>query len=220
MQKLWMFPSLAALLVSGALLTGCYAGTSGGVMVHSAPPAPQVAYYDYDDERIWIEGRWDWTANGWVWRDGYWIDSRPGYVYTQGYWDMRNGRYLWIDGRWLAQRPGYVWMHGYWGTRGGQHYWVRGSWTQARPGYRYTRGRWTTDRRGQRVWSRGNWVRDHRRSVGNGYSGAPPRRSNTRVPAVRGRDHRSIPRRSAPAPRSAPRPRAAPAPRTRDHRRP
>lgn len=58
-----------------------------------APVAPGPNY-------VWVEGRWEDTWAGPVWRDGYWMQVAPAP--------------LWIEGRWAYQRGYRVWLPGYW----------------------------------------------------------------------------------------------------------
>jgi len=50
--------------------------------VATAPPvAVQVEYYDYGHNpgHVWVNGRYTYVNNGWVWNRGYWQVEQPGY---------------------------------------------------------------------------------------------------------------------------------------------
>jgi hypothetical protein len=142
MRKNILACMLAGVLGVGVLgLSGCYASSASvgvGVEAHS----PGVAYYGgyaHRDGYTWIDGHWAWTASGWQWAPGYWVEARPGYVYVQGYWDYWGGRWMWRPGLWASSRNGYVWLGGRWHRhhRGYHHYDHRqGRWVHGGRGYR------------------------------------------------------------------------------------
>jgi hypothetical protein len=138
-----------------------YAGTEAGTYVAYSTPPPEVVdvdvYYEPRPGYTYVNGRYAWVGNQWVWQNGYWIADRPGHVYVQGYW--RGNR--WYDGRWVRQRPGYVYTGGYWDRRGRGHVWVPGTWERSRNDQVYVRGRWS-NQNGTRVYQRGRWERSHR----------------------------------------------------------
>jgi hypothetical protein len=179
---------VALALVAGA---GCYAGTgyqSGGYtgvqmqtgyvssdpVAYSTPPPQEVdvdVYYEPRPGYVYVNGRYNWLGNQWVWQQGTWEVERPGHVYVQGYWN--NNR--WYNGGWERHRPGYVYTGGYWdrGNRG--HRWVQGNWEPERRDHVFVRGTWQNNG-GVRTYNRGRWegraranpgggstVRDHRR---------------------------------------------------------
>ena len=53
-----------------------------------------------DDNSFYIPGSWQYTDDGWVYRNGYWADVRPGYTWVPS-------SYIWTPG-------GYVFASGYW----------------------------------------------------------------------------------------------------------
>ncbi len=92
----------AALLVGGAMLSGCAVGR-GGYYVRNGPPAP----------RYRVIGR----APG------------PGFVWTDGYWDLRGNNWRWRDGRWMRPpRRGAVWVTPRWTQQGNRWRFNRGRW--------------------------------------------------------------------------------------------
>jgi len=48
---------------------------------------------------VWVEGRWEQTWSGPVWREGYWMAVAPR-VWVEGYWSYRRGHRVWVDGYW------------------------------------------------------------------------------------------------------------------------
>ena len=65
-----------------------------------APPPPRVVQVDYRPGYVWIDGRWNWSYDRWVWQPGYWVRERPGYHYAAGQWVNRGGRYVYLEGTW------------------------------------------------------------------------------------------------------------------------
>lgn len=164
------FSAVVLAVVAGS---GCYAQTYGSAgystgyvgVAYSAPPPVTVetdVYYEDRPGYVYVNGRYNWYGNRWVWSNGYWETERPGHVYVQGYWHGSR----WYDGRWEAQRPGYVHTGGHWNNTGRGHVWVQGNWERARPGSTYVRGRWSNNG-GGRVYNRGGW------SGGRGAASAP-----------------------------------------------
>ena len=50
---------------------------------------------------------------------------RHGYVYEKGYWSWDNGKYAWREGRFIEERPGHRYEPGAWERRG-EHWHFRG----------------------------------------------------------------------------------------------
>ena len=173
--------TIAAGVLALVASVGCYAGYGYGssgyasgyagsyVAYEAAPPAVVEAdlYYDSRPGHTYVQGRYAWVGNQWVWHDGYWTPDRAGHVYVQGYWHGNR----WYDGRWERQRPGHVYTGGYWDRRGRGHVWVPGTWERTRKDHVYVPGRWSRNN-GVRSYQRGRWeranrshptVRDHRR---------------------------------------------------------
>jgi len=73
------------------------------VYVNEAPPAPPVEVIPVapDHFHVWIQGHYEWTHHGYVWRVGHW--ERPphhGQHWVPARWEVRGGRYIYIEGRW------------------------------------------------------------------------------------------------------------------------
>ncbi len=49
---------------------------------------------------VWVEGRWEDTWGGPVWRDGYWMQVAPTPVWIEGRWEYQRGYRVWIPGYW------------------------------------------------------------------------------------------------------------------------
>jgi hypothetical protein len=62
--------------------------------VIARPPGPRDRY-------VWDRGHWRWTARGYDWVPGRWIQRpRVHAVWVSGRWVYRHGEWVWIDGRW------------------------------------------------------------------------------------------------------------------------
>ena len=211
--------ALGLVLVGTVLVSGCYVRGGGSVRVRAnpiavaaaavtvaavaatiaysaPPPAVQVEYYDYGHRpgHIWVNGRYTYVNNNWVWQAGYWQAERPGYYWVQGYWEPRGSQYVWINGYWAEPRAGYTYVDGYWDYRGGGYVWMPGTWEVARPGHVYVGGSWTVTN-GRRTWVRGGWQRDDGRAAWARYRTRGTVRVNSSGSThtgggVRVRDHR------------------------------
>jgi hypothetical protein len=92
---------VSALVVLGAVLSGCAA--NGAYYVRYGPPAPRYGVMGY--------------APG------------AGYVWTDGYWDWRGGSWFWVGGRWVVPpRPHAIWVTPAWRQEGRGWRFHRGYW--------------------------------------------------------------------------------------------
>ena len=97
MNKLLLAATLASTL--GAMPLASYADI--GVAIRVAPPAPRVVAVPAPRPGyVWAPGYWDWRYNRHVWHDGYWVRSRPGYVYAHPEWVQRDGHWVLMRGGW------------------------------------------------------------------------------------------------------------------------
>ncbi|MBA3396459.1 MAG: YXWGXW repeat-containing protein [Deltaproteobacteria bacterium] len=200
---------LVGVLIATATLSGCYAHGSMRVRgpnpfavvataltvaavvnaVSVAPPVvTHVEYYDYGHHpgHIWVNGRYTYVNNNWVWQAGYWQPERGGHYWVQGAWQQQGNQYVWVDGYWAAPRQGHVYIDGYWDYRDTGYVWMPGRWDIDRPGHVYVGGSWTMTNN-RRTWSQGRWERDDGRVEYARY------RTRGRVNASGGaviRDHR------------------------------
>jgi hypothetical protein len=139
--------------------------------VSTPPPmAVQVEYYDYGHNpgHVWVNGRYTYVNNQWVWNRGFWQAERSGHYWVQGAWTPQGNQYVWVDGHWAAPRSGYVYVDGYWDHRNTGYVWMPGTWEVDRPGHVYVGGSWRVHN-GRRTWSRGGWQRDDGRADWNRY---------------------------------------------------
>jgi hypothetical protein len=54
----------------------------GVVVVQSEPPPPRYVQVQPRSGFFWVQGRWDWRGNQWIWIDGHWeraphVSPRP-----------------------------------------------------------------------------------------------------------------------------------------------
>lgn len=201
---------VVGVVLAGVCLTGCYGSAGFGVhgrvrynpiaavataitvaaIVHAVASAPPVAmnveYYDYGHNpgNVWVNGRYNYVNNNWVWQGGHWQPERQGHYWVQGAWTPQGNQHVWVDGYWAAPRAGYTYVDGYWDYRDNGYVWMAGNWEVERPGHVYIGGSWT-NHNGRRTWSRGGWQYDDGRPQWNHY------RARGRVHGgVRVRDHR------------------------------
>jgi hypothetical protein len=92
LQKFVMVAFTALLLGTG---TGCI---HEAYVADRAPPPPRVVVVSARPGYVWIDGRWAFIDDEWVWQSGYWARERPGYIYVQGRWVVRERHYHWRDG--------------------------------------------------------------------------------------------------------------------------
>jgi len=138
--------------------------------------APSPAY-------VWVQGRWERTADSWSWNPGAWVRPPLSNAYWMpGYWQHNNGTFLWSSAHWAAanqgvvvQKPvavpslyeevpppapattGYVWQPGYWEWRG-TWVWVRGQYVQTMtPGAIWVAGKWEPTINGSWRWNPAHW---------------------------------------------------------------
>ena len=51
---------------------------------------------------IWQPGHWDWTGNGYAWREGSWVRREGhGTQWQDGYWSNAGGSWTWMPAHWL-----------------------------------------------------------------------------------------------------------------------
>src|SRR5688572_28390322 len=140
--------------------------------VSTPPPAVvHVEYYDYGHRpgQVWVNGRYTYVNNQWVWNAGYWQQERAGYYWVQGAWQPQGNQYVWVDGHWAEPRAGHIYVDGYWDYRGNGHVWVPGYWeTDRGHGHVYVSGSYTVVN-GRRTYSRGRWEVDDGRPEYNVY---------------------------------------------------
>jgi hypothetical protein len=165
--------------------------------VSTPPPAVvHVEYYDYGHRpgHIWVNGRYTYVNNQWVWNAGYWQPERSGHYWVQGSWQPRGNQYVWVDGYWAEPRSGYIYVDGYWDYRDTGYVWTPGYWETDRPGHVYVSGSYTVVG-GRRSYTRGRWeVDDGRPDYGVYRTRYHSHRSTTHVRGGGGgpviRDHR------------------------------
>jgi hypothetical protein len=68
------------------------------------PPAPRYTRVQPRTGYVWVEGRYNWEYNQWVWMPGHYERARVGYRWVDGNWDQRDGRWAWREGRWDRDR--------------------------------------------------------------------------------------------------------------------
>lgn len=73
-----------------------------------APPPPRVVTWNARPGFIYIEGRWNWNGNQYIWMDGHYERERANYIYRPGRWDNQGGRHVWVEGGWNANASGGV----------------------------------------------------------------------------------------------------------------
>jgi hypothetical protein len=65
------------------------------------PAANRYARTGAPADYVWIPGSYEWRSDRWVWVDGYWTRSRPGYRWEPARWVARNGGYARVGGYWV-----------------------------------------------------------------------------------------------------------------------
>jgi hypothetical protein len=74
------------------------------VVVRSDPPPPRYVEVQTRPGFVFLQGRWDWRGNQWVWIDGHWERERANYSYQPGRWQRHPNRgHIWIEGRWVVR---------------------------------------------------------------------------------------------------------------------
>jgi hypothetical protein len=97
---------LAALLIAGTaitvmpVMTGCYGGVSGALVIEDVPPPPRAEVVVDRPGFVWIHGRWAYPGDRWVWQPGYYVRERPSAVYVEGRWERRGRGHVWVEGGW------------------------------------------------------------------------------------------------------------------------
>lgn len=100
----WMKRLIPGLLLAGMLaMTGCVAAP-----VQPYPPVPppiaEIVPKPPVSERpmIWQPGHWDWSGNGYSWRQGEWVPREGhGSLWQDGSWTFGNGGWFWVPGHWV-----------------------------------------------------------------------------------------------------------------------
>jgi len=134
------------------------------------PTVVHVEYYDYGYRpgQVWVNGRYTYVNNQWVWNAGYWQNERSGYYWVQGSWQPQGNQYVWVDGYWAEPRANQIYVDGYWDYRETGYVWTPGYWETDRPGHVYVSGTYTTVGN-RRTYMRGRWEVDDGRPDYNVY---------------------------------------------------
>jgi hypothetical protein len=109
---LWMTGALAALAVSGAMVSvPAQAATSINVQIGPPPPRYEVVPV-VRPGYLWVPGHWEWAGNRHVWVAGHYLRERPGFYYTQPVWVQSGPHWVYHGGGWArGNGPGHG--HGY-----------------------------------------------------------------------------------------------------------
>ena len=90
-----------ALLALCAFTAPAQARTTATIVIQTAPPPLQYEVMPPPRRNmVWVPGHWEWRGHRHVWVNGYWIKSRPGYVYNPPAWVEINGQWHWRQGGW------------------------------------------------------------------------------------------------------------------------
>lgn len=91
------------LLLASLILAGCVSVVSG--RHPNPPPLPrEVVTKPPVSEQLlaWQPGHWDWTGDGFVFREGRWVPREGhGPLWMDGYWANSNGSWTWLPAHWL-----------------------------------------------------------------------------------------------------------------------
>jgi hypothetical protein len=92
------------LLVLG--LAACEGQQMAGANPYPAPPPPRQETIPKppvtEQQLIWQPGHWDWTGNGYVWREGQYVPlAGHSDKWQPGYWTLQNGTWTWVPAHWL-----------------------------------------------------------------------------------------------------------------------
>lgn len=95
MKKLLSFIAVVALIfMSSCRPSGAFVKVRPEAPVYVHPASPSAGY-------VWVDGDWVWQRNRYVYRQGYYIKSRPHHsAYVAGHWQRRGHGWIWIPGRW------------------------------------------------------------------------------------------------------------------------
>jgi WXXGXW repeat (2 copies) len=94
------------LLAASLVLAGCVSTTRVVSNPYGNPPPvrseaipkPPVS----EQPLIWQPGHWDWSGDGYVWREGRWVPREGhGTEWQDGYWTNANGSWTWLPAHWL-----------------------------------------------------------------------------------------------------------------------
>ena len=99
------------LFLTLALSIGIFTLTdlSAQIFVRIRPIAPVVIVKPPlpSPRHIWIDGEWRWNKKRgeYVWREGFWIEPKPGRMWVPGFWEDGPGGSRWIAGHWKRMHP-------------------------------------------------------------------------------------------------------------------
>lgn len=83
------------------LLMACTVRTGRPVyVVKESPPAQRTEVRDHRPGLVWVEGRWEYVDNQWVWHKG---------TFTRGHEDQQ-----WVQGRWVKHGDHWQYHPGHW----------------------------------------------------------------------------------------------------------
>lgn len=74
-------------------------GVSPPAPRYEVVPAPRVGY-------AWAPGYWQWEGQRHLWKQGRWIEARPGSYWVADRWQARDGRHHFEPGRWEREHEG------------------------------------------------------------------------------------------------------------------
>jgi hypothetical protein len=101
--------TLFSAIVIGGLACGAPTRTTFGIQAstYTTEPyvyGPTVSYVDAYPGWLWVDGQYRWVGGRQIWRDGYWVEDRPTYVYRPGYYHPRTR--VWVSARWQPRHRG------------------------------------------------------------------------------------------------------------------
>jgi WXXGXW repeat (2 copies) len=94
------------LLAVSLALAGCVSTTRVVTNPYTNPPPVRVEAIPKppvsEQPLIWQPGHWDWTGDGYAWREGRWVPREGhGTEWQDGYWTNANGTWTWLPAHWL-----------------------------------------------------------------------------------------------------------------------
>jgi hypothetical protein len=97
----------AVIMVVALALSGCVS-VNRDVAQSPFPPPPPIPAETIpkppvsEAPLVWQPGHWDFTGNGYVYRNGAWVlREGHGTEWQDGYWADRNGNWTWVPAHWL-----------------------------------------------------------------------------------------------------------------------